>query len=68
MSERAPKLRKPPRFSKREVTRLIEGIEGAGRNVASVRIDQDGILHAILVTGKKELDSRGRALDAADVL
>jgi hypothetical protein len=68
MSERAPRSRKAARPTKREIARAIEGVERAGRNVASVRIDPDGTLQLILATGQEELGSRGRALDAADVL
>ena len=50
MPEHAPKSRRVARFSKRDVTRAIEGVQGAGLNVALVRIDPNGNIQIITGT------------------
>jgi hypothetical protein len=44
MSEHAPRSRRAPRVPKRKIARLIEAVQGAGLNVANVRVEPDGTI------------------------
>jgi hypothetical protein len=80
MPAHAPRSRKVARFTKREVTRAIEGVRGAGLDIANihVRVDPDGSIDIEIVlvipgtTPPRARASKGGSVDnfrdIADVL
>jgi hypothetical protein len=40
--------RPPPRFTQRDVARLMRSVEAQGKSVAAIRVEPDGALVAIL--------------------
>ena len=68
--------RRAQRFTKRDVTRAIEAVRGAGLNVANVRVEPDGSIEVIpVIPGKTPpcaSTSKGGSVDnfrdIADVL
>jgi hypothetical protein len=62
-------VRRPVRFTKRDLVRAVEAIRAAGLPIASIRIEPDGAILVVPGTAAQEIGSRGRAaLDAADLL
>ena len=69
-------MRRMQRFTKRDVTRAIEAVQGAGLNVANVRFEPDGSIEVIPVipgtTPPRGSTSKGGPVgnfrDIADVL
>jgi hypothetical protein len=73
MSENAPRSRKAARFTQREITRVVEGVERAGHKVASIRVEPNGSIEAILGTPSSHSSARRggsgeKFRDIADVL
>ena len=73
---RRSRSRKVVRFTKRDITRAIEAVQGAGLNVANIRVEPDGSIEVIPVipgtTPPRASASKGRSVDnfrdIADVL
>jgi CO/xanthine dehydrogenase Mo-binding subunit len=48
------KSRRPLRCTKRDLMRAIEGVQGRGLEVASVRVEPDGTIHVVTGATQQE--------------